>query len=145
MRRYRAWFWRGHGVESSRLPALPQTARQGWGTQDSRRIASLNPLCVGVEEQEEDHGERSDVHVEQQKDAAVVEAPAETQAAGGFPGSPERGECGENERPGGVDLRESGEDEGCGEAGQNQESSANKRTMTDMEESGEHREPRRKC
>ncbi len=89
-------------------------------------MLALNPAGVGIEEEEEDHGEGHDVHVKKQHDAAVVEAPFEAEAAEGFVGSPERAEDGESQRPVGVDLRESGEEYGRPEAGQNHEGSAAK-------------------
>lgn len=84
-------------------------------------MLALNPAGVGIEEEEEDHGEGHDVHVKKQHDAAVVEAPFEAEAAEGFVGSPERADDGEGEGPVGVDLWESGEEQGGAEAGQDHE------------------------
>ena len=39
-----------------------------------------DPVGVGVEEEEEDHAEGHEVHVDEQEDAAVIEAPASLHA-----------------------------------------------------------------
>ena len=42
-----------------------------------------DPEGVGVEEEEEDHAEGHEIHVDEKEDAAVIEAPASLHATNG--------------------------------------------------------------
>ena len=81
-------------------------------------------MGVGVKEEEEDHAEGHEIHVDQKEDATVVKAPAPLHAADGVRGSGGRGQDGQDEDGGGVDLREAGEQDGCGQTGQDKEAAA---------------------
>jgi hypothetical protein len=96
-------------VNNFRLPTL---ARGG------------DPKGVGVEEEEEDHAEGHEIHVDEKDDATVVEAPAPLHATNGVRGAGGGGEGGEDEERSGVDLREAGEEDGCEQTDQNKEDAA---------------------
>jgi hypothetical protein len=53
-----------------------------------------DPKGVGVEEEEKDHAEGHEIHVDQEEDAAVIEAPASLHAANGVGGAGGGGEGG---------------------------------------------------
>jgi hypothetical protein len=89
-----------------------------------RLMRGGDPEGVGVEEEEENHAEGHEVHVDQENDAAVVEAPAPLDAANGVCGAGGGGEGGEDEERSGVDERKAGEEDGCGETGQDKEAAA---------------------
>jgi hypothetical protein len=97
-----------------------------------------DPLGVGVEEEEENHAERHEIHIDQEKDAAVVEAPSALHAADGVNGAGECDEDGEHEKRSGVIVRKAGKQEGSGQAGQDEETAAEKRTRTRIEKAGAH-------
>ncbi len=52
-------------------------------TSGSRLLRRGDPEGVGVEEEEEDHAEGHEIHVDEEEDAAVVEAPAPLHATNG--------------------------------------------------------------
>ncbi len=63
-------------------------------------------MCVRVEEQEENHAEGHEVHIDEQKDATVVEAPTALHAADGVCRAEDCDQSGENEKWGGLVARE---------------------------------------
>jgi hypothetical protein len=83
-----------------------------------------DPEGVGVEEEEEDHAEGHEVHVDEEEDAAVIEAPTALHAANGVSGAGGGGECREDEDGSAVDLGEAGEEDGCEQTGQDKENAA---------------------
>ena len=83
-----------------------------------------DPKGVGVEEEEEDHAEGHEIHVDEKEDAAVIETPAPLHAANGVRGAGGGGEGGEDEDWRCVDLREAGEEDGCEQAGQDKQDAA---------------------
>jgi len=77
-----------------------------------------DPEGVRIEEEEENHAEGHEIHVDEKEDATVVEAPASLHATNGVRGAGGGGEDGEDEDGGAVDLREAGEQDGCEQTGQ---------------------------
>jgi hypothetical protein len=65
-----------------------------------------DPESVGVEEEEEDHAEGHEVHIDEEEDATVIEAPAPLHATDGVRRAGGGGESGENEERCRMDLRE---------------------------------------
>jgi hypothetical protein len=63
-------------------------------------------LRVGIEEEEENHAECHEVHVDEKEDAAVVKAPSALHAADGVSGAGDGGEGREDEEKSGADLGE---------------------------------------
>jgi hypothetical protein len=83
-----------------------------------------DPVGVWVEEQEENHAEGHEVHVDQEKDTTMIEAPAALHAAHGVGGAEDGDQRGKDEERSGVVVREVREADGCGEAGQHEETAA---------------------
>jgi len=83
-----------------------------------------DPEGVGVEEEEEDHAEGHEIHVDEKNDATVVEAPAPLHATNSVRGAGGCGEGGEDEDGGAVDLREAGEEDRCEQTGQDKQDAA---------------------
>jgi hypothetical protein len=81
-------------------------------------------VSVWVKEQEEDHAEGHQVHVDQKKDTAMVEAPAPLHATDCVGGADDGKEGGKDEKGSGVDLREAGEEDGRGQTGEDEETAA---------------------
>jgi hypothetical protein len=82
-----------------------------------------DPVGVGVEEQEEDHAECHEVHVDEEDDSSVVPAPTGTHAAEMIDQAGDRGE-GEERDPGVLPaLREAGEQDGDAEADEDEDAS----------------------
>ena len=75
-----------------------------------------HPVGVGVEEEEEDHAESHQVHVDEEEDSAVVEVPAALHAADGVGGAGDGAEGGENDERGCVDCGESRDQDGSAKA-----------------------------
>jgi hypothetical protein len=76
-----------------------------------------DPAGVGVEEEEENHAEGHQVHVDQEEDSAVVKAPARLHATNRVDRAEDGGQGGDDEKRSGAVVGEVGEDEGCGETG----------------------------
>jgi hypothetical protein len=93
---------------------------------------------VGVKEEEENHAESHEVHVDEKKDAAVVEAPAALHATDSVGGAGDGGERGEDEDRSRMDLWKAGEEDGCCEPGEHEKTTANKRARMRIEKTGEH-------
>ena len=93
-----------------------------------------HPAGVGVEEEEENHAEGHEIHVNAENDAGVIEAPTALHAAGcvGCAGDGDHG--GEDEERGGAIVGEVGEEKSDGETGENQNVAAQKRVDTRIEE-----------
>jgi hypothetical protein len=89
-----------------------------------RLVGGGDPEGVGIKEQEEDHAEGHEIHVDEEEDAAMVEAPAPLHATNRVCGACAGGEGGEDEDRGGVDLREAGEEDGREETDQDKEDAA---------------------
>jgi hypothetical protein len=83
-----------------------------------------DPEGVGVEEEEENHAEGHEIHVDEKEDATVIEAPAPLHATDGVRGAGGSGEGGEDEDRGAVDLREAGEEDGREQTGQDKQDAA---------------------
>jgi hypothetical protein len=97
-----------------------------------------DPEGVGVEEEEENHAEGHEIHVDQKEDATVIEAPATLHATDGVRRAGGGGEGGENEERCGMDLREAGEEDGCEQTGQDEQNSAEEGSLARIEKTGEH-------
>jgi hypothetical protein len=97
-----------------------------------------DPEGVGVEEEEENHAESHEVHVDEKQDATVVEAPASLHAADGVRSAGGSEEGGEDEERSGVDLGEVGEEDCGGQAGQDKEAAAKEGSLARIERAGEH-------
>jgi hypothetical protein len=93
-----------------------------------------HPTGVGIEEEEENHAEGHEVHVDAEDDAGVIEAPTTLHAAGcvGCAGDGDQG--GEDEERRGAIVGEVGEKKSDGETGENQEIAAQERVGTRIEE-----------
>ena len=81
-------------------------------------------MSVWVEEQEENHAEGHEVHVDQKENSAVVEAPTSLHATDGVGSAGYCDERGEDEERSGVVAREVGEDDGYCQTGKNEETAA---------------------
>lgn len=81
-------------------------------------------MGVGVEEQEENHAESHEVHIDQQEYATVVEAPTSLHATNGVRSACECDESGQNEKGVGVDDREAGDQQREAKAEKNQQNAA---------------------
>jgi hypothetical protein len=101
-------------------------------------VCGGDPEGVGVEEEEEDHAEGHEVHVDEQEDAAVIEAPAALHAANRVGGAGDGCEGWEDEDRGAVDLGEAGEEDGCEQTDQDKQNAAEKGTLARIENSGGH-------
>lgn len=99
-----------------------------------------DPGHVGVEEEEEDHGDGHDIHVEREHDASVVQAPAWLYAAEGFKRAGEGNHCGEDQEKGATVLREVGDAEGEGQRTQYEHGTTQERLATEIEEGPTHAE-----
>jgi len=97
-----------------------------------------DPEGVGVEEEEENHAEGHEIHVDEKEDATVIEAPAPLHASDGVRGAGGGCEGGEDQDRGAVDLREAGEEDCCEEAGQDKEDAAWEGSLARIEKAGEH-------
>ena len=75
-----------------------------------------DPAGIGVEEEEEDHAEGHEVHVDEEEDTAVVEAPAWLHAADGVDGAGGCDEGGHGEKYSGAVVGEVREEKGEAEA-----------------------------
>lgn len=81
-------------------------------------------MSVGVEEEEENYAESHEVHVDQEEDAPVVEAPTPLHAANCVRGADDCNEGGNDEECGGVVAGEVGEEYGHAETDKYEETSA---------------------
>jgi hypothetical protein len=79
-----------------------------------------DPVGVRVEEQEENHAEGHEVHVDQEENTTMVEAPAPLHAADGVGGAGDGDEEGQDEKEIGVDGGEAGDKEREAEAEKDQ-------------------------
>ena len=89
---------------------------------------------VGEEEQEEDQGEDEEIHVEAEKDASVVEAPAALHAACGVYGAGDGGECGQNKPERGAQVGWMREQDGAGTAAEDNDVCPNQRWRARVED-----------
>jgi hypothetical protein len=106
---------------------------------DSERAALAllrggDPAGVGVEEEEENHAEGHEVHVDAEEDASVVEAPAGLHAADGVDGAGDGGQGGEDEQRRGAVVGEVGEQEGYAKTGEDENIPAYQGSMTRVED-----------
>jgi hypothetical protein len=81
-----------------------------------RLLTGSDPTSVGVEEEEKNHAEGHEVHVDEKENAAVIEAPAWTHAAQGVHGTGGCGESGQGEEGCSAVVREVRKKEGEAEA-----------------------------
>jgi hypothetical protein len=101
-------------------------------------VCGGDPEGVGVEEEEEDHAEGHEVHVDEEEDATVVEAPSTLHAADGVGSAGGGGEGGKDKDGSAVDLGEAGEEDGCEQTGQDKQNAAEKGTLARIEKTGGH-------
>jgi hypothetical protein len=97
-----------------------------------------DPEGVGVKEEKENHAEGHEIHVDEEEDATVVEAPAALHATNGVRSAGGGGEGGEDEAWGAVDLREAGEEDCREETDQDKEDAAEEGSLARIEKAGEH-------
>ena len=97
-----------------------------------------DPEGVGVKEEEEDHAEGHEVHVDEEEDAAVIEAPTALHAANRVGGAGGGGEGWEDKDGGAVDLGEAREEDGCEQTGQDKQNAAEEGTLARVEKAGGH-------
>ena len=81
-------------------------------------------MGVGVEEEEENHAERHEIHVDEKENTAMVEAPAALHATDGVGGACDGGERGEDEEQRGAVAREAGDEDRRAETYQDKETAA---------------------
>jgi hypothetical protein len=89
-------------------------------------LGRSDPAGVGIEEEEENHTEGHEVHVDAENDAGVIEAPAALHAADGVGGADDGDQGGDDEERGSAVVGEVGEEESDGETEENQEAAAQK-------------------
>jgi hypothetical protein len=89
-----------------------------------RLVRGGDPAGVGIEEEKEDHAEGHEIHVDEEEDATVVEAPASLHATDGVRGAGHSDEGGEDEERSGVVVREVGEVDSCSETDEDEETAA---------------------
>jgi hypothetical protein len=90
--------------------------------------------AIGVEQQEEDHGDGHDVHVEQEDDAAVVEAPLEPKAAHSVEGAGDGDDGGYGEPWVRMCVGKSRQKKGKHEAAQHEQGAAEQGFLAKVEE-----------
>jgi hypothetical protein len=97
-------------------------------------LGRSDPAGVGVEEEEENHAEGHEIHVDAEDDSSVIEAPAalHTTDCVGCAGDGKQG--GEDKERGGAVVGEVGEKKSDGETGENQEIAAQKRLSPRVED-----------
>ena len=93
-----------------------------------------DPASVGVEEEEENHAESHEVHVDAEDDASVIEAPAALHATDGVGGAGDGEEDGKDEEGSGAVVGEVREEERDAETDEYEEAAASKRVGTRIEE-----------
>jgi hypothetical protein len=93
-----------------------------------------DPAGVGIEEEEEDHAEGHEVHVDAEEDAAVVEAPAGLHAADGVDGAGDGGYGGKDEQRRSAVVGEVGELEGDAKTDEDENIPAYQGSMTRIED-----------
>jgi hypothetical protein len=101
-------------------------------------VCGGDPEGVGVEEEEENHAEGHEIHVDQEEDATMIEAPTPLHATDGVRRAGGGDEGGENEERCGMDLREAGEEDGCEQTGQDEQNGAEEGSLARIEKTGEH-------
>ena len=97
-----------------------------------------DPEGVGVKEKEEDHAEGHEVHVDEEEDATVVEAPSALHAADCVGGTGGGGEGRKDKDGSAVDLGEAGEEDGCEQTDQDKQNAAEEGTLARVEKTGGH-------
>ena len=101
-------------------------------------MRGCSPSRVGIDEEEEDHGDGHEVHVEAEDDAAVIPAPAAADAAQGVCEAGDRGDGGDDEPEVGAVVREAGHDEGEQKAGEDEQVGPEQRGRPQMEDGERH-------
>src|ERR1700749_2737754 len=81
-------------------------------------LRRCDPAGVWVEEEEENHAESHEVHVDAEDDASVVEAPATLHATDCVGGACQGGEDRKNEQWSGAVVRKVRKKESCAETGE---------------------------
>jgi hypothetical protein len=71
-----------------------------------RSLRSGYPFCVRVKKQKQDHAQSHQIHVDQKKNASMVEAPTPLHASHRIDGTGESDEDRQHEKRIGVDHRE---------------------------------------
>jgi hypothetical protein len=97
-----------------------------------------DPEGVGIEKEEEDHAEGHEVHVDEEENASVVEAPAPLHAANSVDGASDSDESGEDEQWSCAAVRKARDRKSCGEAEKNKDAAAYQGTRTRIEKTGQH-------
>ena len=92
------------------------------------------PAEVRIEEEEDDHADGHEIHVDEEDHACVVEAPAALEAAGGVGGAEDGEDDGEEEQGSGAVVGEVGEPDGGGEGRQDEQASADEGVTAEVEE-----------
>lgn len=98
----------------------------------------VEPVGVGVEEQEENHDECHEVHVDTEDDSGVVKAPATLDAADCLGGTENSEDSGDDEEEGGAVVGEVGEWHSDGQAKEDEDVATNERALTRVEDSEGH-------
>jgi hypothetical protein len=99
-------------------------------------LGGCDPAGVGVEEEEENHAEGHEVHVDAEDDAGVIEAPASLDAADGVEGAKDGEEGGKKDEEVATAIGEAGEEDGGKKREEHQQIGAKKRVTAEIEEYG---------
>jgi hypothetical protein len=100
-----------------------------------------HPEGIGVEEKEEDHAESHEVHVDEEQDTAMIEAPSTLHAADGVDGSSEGDEGWYDEKGIGADGGKARDQEREAKAENYQQNAARKRSAARIEKARRHAIP----
>ena len=95
-------------------------------------------MGVGIEDEKENDAEAHEIHVDQEEDATVVEAPAWLHATSGVHRACHSDEGGDDEQWSGVGVGEVGEQDGRGQTGQDEETATHEGTGTWIEKARAH-------
>lgn len=97
-------------------------------------MAAIVTRDVRVEEEEEDHAQSHEVHVDAEEDAGVVEAPAALDAADGVNGAKDGEQGGKKDEEIGTAVGEAGEQDGGEKREEYEQIGAKKRVTAEIEE-----------
>ena len=100
----------------------------------------LNPIPPGIEEEEENHRNDHDVHVEKDHHRAVVETPSRAQAAQRVPGAEECDDGGHKQFERWRIIGPMRQNQGCEQTADHKHGAAQERAMANVKGTGQHYE-----
>ncbi len=92
------------------------------------------PDAIRIKQQEQNHGHRHDVHIKQQNDAAVIEAPPQAQASHRVQCACESDNSGQNQPRVSAVFGKPGPNKGKNQAAQHQQRTAKQRFLAKVQE-----------